>query len=218
MHVIAYPCNRISMYLTCLCVNEHAHAHAHAHEHVYQHVPVHVCVRMCKHMCICERPLVPLWMPVCIMPSSCPQTQKYILTIPQLYMLAWLDTGWRRPTGCLKLQVIFRKRATNYRAPLRKMTYKDKASYDSTPPCTQNIESLNAFRNHLKILCHLICNWLYELLYMQCYICVLSHPRPPSHKVCHMCVSHVYVTCVCDMCDISLHDFCKRDLLFSGAY
>ena len=46
-----------------------------------------------------------------------------------------LDTGWRRPIGCLKLQVIFRKRATEYRALLRKMTYKDKASYDSSPPC-----------------------------------------------------------------------------------
>jgi len=48
----------------------------------------------------------------------------------------YTDTGWRRPIGCLKLQVIFRKRATNYRALLQKMTYKDKASYDSTPPCT----------------------------------------------------------------------------------
>ena len=45
------------------------------------------------------------------------------------------DTGWRRPIGCLKLQVIFRKRATNYSALLRKMTYEDKASYESTPPC-----------------------------------------------------------------------------------
>jgi len=44
------------------------------------------------------------------------------------------DTGWRRLIGCLKLQVIFRKRATNYRALLRKLTYGDKASYDSTPP------------------------------------------------------------------------------------
>ena len=44
-------------------------------------------------------------------------------------------TGWRRPIGCLKLQVIFRKRATNYRALLRKMAYKDEASYNSTPPC-----------------------------------------------------------------------------------
>ena len=43
-------------------------------------------------------------------------------------------TGWRRPTGCPKLQVILRKRATNYRALLQKMTYEDKASYDSTPP------------------------------------------------------------------------------------
>jgi len=38
--------------------------------------------------------------------------------------------------GCLKLQVIFRKRATNYRTLLRKITYKDKASYGSSPPCT----------------------------------------------------------------------------------
>jgi len=46
-----------------------------------------------------------------------------------------LYTGWRRLIGCLKSQVIARKRATNYRALLRKMTYKDKASYDFTPPC-----------------------------------------------------------------------------------
>ena len=51
----------------------------------------------------------------------------------------WLithDTGCRIPIGCLKLQVIFRKRATNYKALLRKMTYKHKASYGSSPPCT----------------------------------------------------------------------------------
>ena len=46
-------------------------------------------------------------------------------------------TEWRRLVGCLKLQVIFRKRVNNYRALLRKMTCKDKASYDSTLPCTQ---------------------------------------------------------------------------------
>jgi len=31
-------------------------------------------------------------------------------------------TGWQRPIGCLKLQVILRKRVTDYRALLRKMT------------------------------------------------------------------------------------------------
>jgi len=50
------------------------------------------------------------------------------------------DTGWRRTIGCLKLQVISRKRATNYRALLRKMTYEYRASFDSTPPCTTLID------------------------------------------------------------------------------
>jgi len=44
-------------------------------------------------------------------------------------------TGWRRLIWCRKLQVIRRKRATDYRALLRKMTYEDKASHDSMPPC-----------------------------------------------------------------------------------
>jgi len=53
----------------------------------------------------------------------------------------WYE-GWRRFIGCLEVQVIFRKRATNYRALLWKMTYEDKASYDSTPPCmAQSVES-----------------------------------------------------------------------------
>jgi len=45
-------------------------------------------------------------------------------------------TGWRRPMWCLNSQVIFCKRATNYRALLRRMTYKDKAAYGSSPPGT----------------------------------------------------------------------------------
>ena len=45
-------------------------------------------------------------------------------------------TTWRRLIKWLKLQDIFRKRATNYGALLRKITYKDKASYDPTPPCS----------------------------------------------------------------------------------
>ena len=53
------------------------------------------------------------------------------------------DTGWRRLIGCLKLQVIFHK-ATNYRALLQKMTYKDKASNGSSPPCTLHLQ----LRNH----------------------------------------------------------------------
>jgi len=49
--------------------------------------------------------------------------------------LMCLATGWRRLTGCLKLQVIFRKRATYSRALFLKMAYEDKSSYDSASLC-----------------------------------------------------------------------------------
>ena len=39
-------------------------------------------------------------------------------------------------TGCLKLHVSFRQRATTYKALLRKMTYEDQASYGFSAPCT----------------------------------------------------------------------------------
>jgi len=44
-------------------------------------------------------------------------------------------TGWRRLIGSPKLQILFHNRATKYRSRLRKMTYKDKGSYESLPPC-----------------------------------------------------------------------------------
>ena len=52
------------------------------------------------------------------------------------FILLVFVTGWRRPIGCLISCITFRKLAANYRALLRKMTYKDKASYESSPPCT----------------------------------------------------------------------------------
>ena len=59
------------------------------------------------------------------------------LDIKQYHILTSVShTGWRRCIGCLKLQVSFRKRATNYGALLQKMTHKDKASYGSVPPCS----------------------------------------------------------------------------------
>jgi len=52
------------------------------------------------------------------------------------YGMSWhRSTKWQRPIGCLKLKVIFRTRATNYRALLRKMTCEDKAFVGSSPPC-----------------------------------------------------------------------------------
>ena len=46
-----------------------------------------------------------------------------------------LATGWRRLIGSPKVQIIVHKRAMEYRSLLRKRTYKDKGSYESSPPC-----------------------------------------------------------------------------------
>ena len=46
-----------------------------------------------------------------------------------------LSTGWRRLIGSPKLQIIFHKRATEYRSLLLNMTFKDKGSCESLPPC-----------------------------------------------------------------------------------
>ena len=56
-------------------------------------------------------------------------------TVSDVHSAHFRDTGWRRSIGCLKLQVSLRKRATNYRALLQKITYKGKASYACLPPC-----------------------------------------------------------------------------------
>jgi len=46
--------------------------------------------------------------------------------------------------GCFEMQVIFRKRATNSKALLRKMTCKDRASYGSSPPAMGWLRSVGA--------------------------------------------------------------------------
>jgi len=57
-----------------------------------------------------------------------------------------ITAEWRRPTECLMLQVIFRKKATNYRGFVRKMTYKDRSlvrtccGHDSGPFSREKLE------------------------------------------------------------------------------
>jgi len=44
-------------------------------------------------------------------------------------------TGWPRLIGSPNLQIIFHKRTTKCRSLLRKITYEDKGSYESSAPC-----------------------------------------------------------------------------------
>ena len=73
-----------------------------------------------------------------------------------------------------------RKRATNYRALLRKMAYKDKATYDSTPSCN------NFFcRVYLLVRSHSTCCFciLKRLLWNFFNTCSLRQVQPVSKEI-----------------------------------
>jgi len=121
-------------------------------------VCVCVCVCACVYVCVC----------VCMCgyesrPRQTTHMNEFYHICKQVMSHMWTShvtpanstTGWRRLIGCLKLQVISRKRATNCRALLHKMTYEDKASYGSSPPCTRTVlfwgRGLLSPMNHVRI-------------------------------------------------------------------
>jgi len=85
---------------------------------------------------------------LCLRDYMCDMTHSHLWHV--------VHTGWQKPIGCLKLQVIFCKRATNYRALLRKMTCEDKASYESSPPCMRGMTYLCAWHDSCMFVTWLI--------------------------------------------------------------
>ena len=59
----------------------------------------------------------------------------YLAYAHEFCRFVMIGTEWRRPIECLKLQIIFGKRATDHRSFLQKITYEDKASYACSSPC-----------------------------------------------------------------------------------
>jgi len=98
---------------------------------------------VCVCVCVCACRFVSMCVCVCMLRSAklvpgLSRTSSGELSLTgHLSLTEYTYTGWRRLIGSPKLQIIFHKRATKYRSLLRKMTYKDKGSYESSPPCTQ---------------------------------------------------------------------------------
>jgi len=92
-----------------------------------------------------------------------------------------VNTGWRRPIGCLSLQNFFaRKGATNYRALLRKITYKDKASYGSSPPC-------------------IYYEWDRKCICVCVYLCILVYIYSQIHIYIYICIYIYTYIWICTM-------------------
>jgi len=77
---------------------------------------------------------------------------RVLLLSVKVLLVKRTGTGWRRLIGSPKLQIIFHKRAIKYRLLLRKMTCKDKGSYESSPPSSavpkQELSRTLSFKYH----------------------------------------------------------------------
>jgi len=92
-------------------------------------------------------------------------------------------TGWHRVIGCLKLQVIFCKRATNYRALLQKMTCKDKASYGSSQPFFSSSRAITSLLGGCFVL------WVGDFFWSELVIFVFGE----GFSVIHFCACLIHV-------------------------
>ena len=135
---------------------------------------------------------------------------QLVVCLIRVRELTFENTGLRRLIRCLISWITFCKRATNYRALLRKITFKDKVSYDSTSPCICLTEGLffyfflmenmcltegPVWKGSATSVCVCVCVCLCERVWVcECvsvwvcvYVCV---------RVCVLvCEGSVYVTC-----------------------
>jgi len=103
------------------------------------------------------------------------------------YVLREANTGWRRLIGSPKLQIIFHKRATKCRSLLRKMTYKGKGSYESSPPCT--IEQSMQIAYSFAFIFKYVSSYVYVCVRVCVCVCVFVF-------ACVFCVSVCVCVCV----------------------
>jgi len=166
--------------------NTHTHTHTHTHNaHTHKHT--HTNTHILRH-CHISHGIHTQCMQLNITKILC---DTVILNFNGSKGDLCAMHSWRqRLIGCVKLQVIFHKRATNYRALLQKMTYTDKASFDSTPPCT-------CCYTFVPLCIHMrMCVYMHLYVYVSMYIYVFMDREVIfawcMHAIIHACV-HIYI-------------------------
>jgi len=126
MNVFTYTHNSVHNCVADVCVRKHVYIYLHVyrqkHTNTYTDMNVFTHTHTSEHLFVAD---------VCV------RKRVYIYIYMFTDKNTQTHTGWRRLIGTPKLQIIFHKRATKYRSLLRKMTYKDKGSYESSPPYTK---------------------------------------------------------------------------------
>jgi len=125
--------------------------------------------------------------------------------------------GWRRLIGFPQLQIIFHERATKYRSLLRKMTYKDNGSYESSPPCTRDLyvrhdafsfvwhdsfsqvchDSFSYVRHDSIFVCETLHLHMWDMTHS--HLCDMTHSHKCAMTHSHMCDMTMTHSHMCDM-------------------
>ena len=111
-------------------------------------------------------------------------------------------TEWRGCIECLKLQVSFHKRATNYRALWWKQTYADKTSCAISPPCTTvvTISAIITVQTLAGLLVSLQCHLAPSLGFqgpLQFYLLMHRARALSSSPSLSVCVRESVYVCTC---------------------
>ena len=178
--VNTYTCMYIFIYTyICICVIRAQATRATWWVYVY------LCV--CACFCVCPNikntRLIHIWF-TCVQKSS-----------TRLILILQLGDDAQDACASLSFELrewnIFRKRATNYRAVLRKGTYKDQASFASLPPCATPIHP-KAWPIHIWMYMYICTHvqyvqvyifWIHIFACIRVYICkcVYTHTRICSY-------------------------------------
>jgi len=135
------------------CIDVYTYIHIYTYIYIYAYIYIYVCIYIYISWSNCIR-----WSGVIVrhldQDTSSQRTSSHLHTkcnpIKTLGGTTSYDLNTRRSLWVFhviafgpSLQVLFHKRATKYRSLLRKMTYKDKGSYESSPPCTTCVQMHN---------------------------------------------------------------------------
>ena len=179
--------------INCIPIHSHSLSHTHTHTHTQTHAHTHSHTHTLE-----ETVRLVLWV-------ARPYTHSLSLTHPQTHTHICTHThrggdsktdaprvrSWRRLIGSPKLQIIFHKRATKYRSLLRKMTYKDNGSYESSPPCrscSRKYTSLTRTHTHTHTRTH-TGEETVRLMHLRVMRCTptlsLTHTQIHTHTLTH---------------------------------
>jgi len=218
----------ISIFTTELCVcnvyNEYIRIVSRIHEYIRLCICMHIYLHACKctlkdvhvfvytthnsDICICKYTWICIRMQIFQYTFTCMHIYVHAYTYSSIFTCT--DTGWRRLIGSRKMQIIFHKRATKYRSLLQKMTYKNRGSYESSPPCTMWYIFLNIFvyTTHKVSQIHeyiyeyvspYFCTYIHTCTYT--WICICMHIYMQACKCIFKCTCiyvHMYVyVCIC---------------------